>query len=291
MTQPTPIRVTVFGENFHENHDESVKAIYPNGMHEVIADGIRELLGDNVVVRTVTQDMDEHGLTDEVIATTDVLTWWGHAKHNDVDDAVVAKLQQAVLGGMGLLVLHSGHHSKIFKTLLGTTCNLRWRGGENREHVWTVNPTHPIAQGVPNPIVLEAHEMYGEFFDIPTPDDLVFINGYDGGEVFRGGCTFRRGHGKIFYFSPGDQEYPIYYHADVRKVIANGIEWVAPALAQRGVSPVIWKQNKGYADQQQEADFSQYTEGPEHFSMKVVGQEGNRIHLTNDSGFAMTVES
>lgn len=246
MSSRQPIRVTVFGENFHEHHDESVKAIYPDGMHEVIAQGLRELLGEDVVVRTVTQDQPEHGLTDEVIADTDVLTWWGHAKHGEVDDAVVDKVHEALLGGMGLLVLHSGHHSKIFKKAMGTTCNLRWRGEENREYIWTTAPTHPIAQGVPNPIVLPVHEMYGEYFDIPEPDDLIFVSGYDGGEVFRGGCTFTRGRGKIFYFSPGDQEYPIFYNPEVRRVIANGVQWAAPIAGPRGVSPVIHQKTKGY---------------------------------------------
>ena len=79
--------------------------------------------------------------------------------------------------------------------------------------MWTVDPAHPIAAGVPHPIVIDAHEMYGEHFDIPAPDELVFVSSFAGGEVFRGGCCFRRGAGRIFYFSPGDQDYPIYHHA------------------------------------------------------------------------------
>ncbi|MGT2463669.1 ThuA domain-containing protein [Sinomonas atrocyanea] len=226
----SPLRVTVWGEYRHELHEEHVAAIYPDGMHATIADGIRENLGDRAVVRTATLDEPEHGLTEEVLAQTDVLTWWGHAAHGEVSDDVVDRVHRHVLSGMGLIVLHSGHWSKIFTKLMGTTCTLRWRSEQDRELVWTVNPTHPIARGVPHPIDIPAQEMYGEYFDIPAPDELVFVSSFSGGEVFRSGCTFRRGHGKIFFFSPGDQDYPVYHHRDVRRVIANGVEW---ALADR----------------------------------------------------------
>ncbi|CAI9406441.1 ThuA domain-containing protein [Aestuariimicrobium sp. T2.26MG-19.2B] len=286
----TPIRVTVWGENYHERHDESVQKLYPEGMHGALAAGISKQLGSAVEVRWVTMDMPEHGLTEEVLASTDVLTWWGHWVHQDVDDAIVDRVQQAVLAGMGLIVLHSGHHSKIFRKLMGTTCNLRWRGGTNREHVWTVNPTHPIAQGVPNPIVLPSHEMYGEFFDIPTPDDLIFISAFDGGEAFRGGCTFRRSHGKIFYFSPGDQEYPIYHNDDVLKVIANAVEWVAPALPQRGAPPVVWKKGKGYADQLEEGSLDDALAMAERHGLEVINQSERQVTLRGAGGFVTSVE-
>jgi trehalose utilization protein len=220
-----PVRVTVWGENRHEKIEEHVAKIYPSGMHAAIADGIRENLGDGCIVRTATLDDPEHGLTEDVLAQTDVLTWWGHAAHAEVADEVVERVHRHVLSGMGLVVLHSGHWSKIFTKLMGTTCTLRWRSEHDRELIWTVDPTHPIAQGVPHPLIIEEDEMYGEFFDIPAPDELVFISSFTGGEVFRSGCTFRRGHGKIFYFRPGDQDYPTYHHRDVRKVIANGVTW------------------------------------------------------------------
>jgi trehalose utilization protein len=223
-----PLRVTVWGEHVHERDEEHVRAIYPDGMHAAIAEGLEAELGDRVRTRTATLQEPEHGLTDAVLADTDVLTWWGHAAHDDVDDAVAARVQDAVLGGMGLLVLHSGHYAKPFRRLLGTTCSLRWRNEGERELVWTVAPGHPIAAGVPHPIVIDAHEMYGEPFDIPAPDELVFVSSFAGGEVFRGGGCFLRGSGRIFYFSPGDQEYPIYHHPDIRRVIANAVRWAAP---------------------------------------------------------------
>jgi trehalose utilization protein len=224
------LNVVVWGENRHEQAEEHVRAIYPDGMHETIRSAIEEHLGAAVSVRTATLAEPEHGLTEEVLAGTDVLTWWGHAAHGEVSDEVVERVHRRVLEGMGLVVLHSGHWSKLFVKLMGTTCTLRWRSEHDRELVWTVNPTHPIARGVPSPIVIPEQEMYGEFFDIPVPDELVFVSSFSGGEVFRSGCTFRRGNGKIFYFSPGDQDFPVYHHPDVRRVIANGVDWVAPAL-------------------------------------------------------------
>ena len=221
--------MTVWNENFHEQHQESVKKIYPDGMHAPIAEGIKRQLGPDVSLRVATLDDPEHGLTEEVLGETDVLTWWGHEAHSRVEDRVVERVFRRVLEGMGLVVLHSGHHSKIFKRLMGTTCDLRWRsdpGGE-REVVWTVSPGHPIAAGVPQPIVIPHQEMYGEFFDIPQPDELVFISSFEGGEVFRGGCCFHRGAGRIFYFSPGDQEFPVYHQPEVQRVIANAVAWCA----------------------------------------------------------------
>jgi trehalose utilization protein len=232
------IRVTVWGENLHEERDESVRKIYPQGMHNTIASGISENLGDAATVRTATLDQPEHGLSDEVLAGTDVLTWWGHMGHDQVADEVVERVRQRVLQGMGLVVLHSGHWSKIFRSLMGTSCNLRWRSVGERELVWTVNPAHPIARGIPPVFAIEAQEMYGEFFDIPQPEELVFISSFRGGEVFRSGCCFNRGAGRVFYFSPGDQEYPVYHHPLVRRVVANGVAW---ACRDDGPLPVPYR--------------------------------------------------
>ena len=229
MTEQNRLRVLVWGENQHEKNDPRVQEIYPNGMHETIRTAVESLLGAEATVRTATLDEPEHGLSPEVLDGTDVLIWWGHIAHHEVADEIVDRVQEAVLSGMGLIALHSAHFSKIFRRLMGTSCSLRWRNEDDRELLWTVDPTHPIAAGVPHPIVLDQHEMYGEFFDIPAPDELIFISTFTGGEVFRSGATFRRGHGKVFYFSPGDQDYPIYHHPDIQRVIANGVTWAAPA--------------------------------------------------------------
>ncbi len=219
------MRVTVWGENIHENRNEKVREIYPDGMHATIAAFIDEGVAGVTSVGTATLEQDEHGLTDEVLANTDVLTWWGHIGHHLVDNAVVAKVQQRVLEGMGLIVLHSAHLSKVFTRLMGTKCFLRWREGEDREMVWTVSPSHPITRGVPHPIIVPNQEMYGEYFDIPQPDELVFVSSYTGGEVFRSGCCFKRGRGRIFYFSPGHETYPVYHQKEIQRVVCNAVEW------------------------------------------------------------------
>ncbi len=249
-----PIRVTVWSENVHERNNEKVRAIYPNGMHEVVAAGIRERLGEAVTVRTATLDQPEHGLTDAVLAETDVMTWWGHTAHDQVSDEVVEKVHQRVLAGMGLLVLHSGHYSKLFKKLMGTTCSLRWREGDDREVVWNVNPGHPIAAGLPEAVIIPRQEMYGEYFDIAPPDELVFVSSYSGGEVFRSGCCFRRGWGRIFYFGPGHETYPVYHQEEVQQIIANAVGWAAPVQAVRprpysaDNAPSGWYERLGQAE-------------------------------------------
>jgi trehalose utilization protein len=238
MNSTQPLRVLVWGENRHEKEQPEVAAIYPEGMHTTIREGIEENLGERAHVSTATLDDPEHGLTEDVLQSTDVLVWWGHAAHAEVSDEVVERVHRHVLAGMGLVVLHSGHWSKIFGKLMGTSCTLRWRSERDRELVWTVNPSHPIAQGVPHPFIIPEQEMYGEFFDIPAPDELVFLSTFSGGEVFRSGCTFKRGFGKIFFFSPGDQDYPVYHHKDVRRVIANAVEW-AKTLRPERTDPVL----------------------------------------------------
>lgn len=226
------IRVTIWHEYVHEKRNETVAKLYPNGMHEAIAEGIRE---DGIVVRTATLDQPEHGLTEDVLDHTDVLIWWGHVAHEQVSDEIVARVHRRVLEGMGLIVLHSGHFSKIFKKLMGTTCDLKWREAGDKERIWVVNPAHPIAAGLGEYFELPEEEMYGEHFDIPAPDELVFVSWFEGGEVFRSGCVYYRGQGKVFYFRPGHETYPTYYDKNVLKVISNAVKW---AGAERGAAPV-----------------------------------------------------
>ncbi|MBE2269237.1 MAG: ThuA domain-containing protein [Anaerolinea sp.] len=225
------MRITVWNEGRHEKHNERVKAVYPEGIHTVIAQGLREHGFDHVT--TATLDEPEHGLTAEVLAQTDVLTWWGHMAHGDVSDEVVQRVYERVMDGMGLIVLHSGHHSKIFKKLMGVNADLKWREAGEKERLWVVNPAHPIAEGLPDFFELPHEEMYGEPFGIPEPDSLVLVSWFQGGEIFRSGCCFYRGRGKVFYFRPGHETYPTYYHPMIKKVIANGVRWAAPTHGPR----------------------------------------------------------
>jgi len=227
LSSMKPIRVVVWGENEHEHTDPTVRAIYPDGMHQTIADGIRELL-PTADVSTATLQEADHGLSESRLAATDVLVWWGHCAHKKVEDRIVDRIQHRVLQGMGLIVLHSGHFAKIFKRMLGTSCALNWRDVGEIERLWVCNPGHPIAQGLPAYFELPREEMYGEPFGIPAPDEQVLISWFEGGEVFRSGCCWHRGNGKIFYFRPGHETYPTYFDANVRRVIANAVEWARP---------------------------------------------------------------
>jgi trehalose utilization protein len=222
------LRVLVWGEYRHEKINPRVSGIYPDGMHEAIAAGLRE--GEGLEIKTATLDEPEHGLTDAVLAATDVLVWWGHMAHADVSDEVAAKVKTRVLEGMGLIVLHSGHYAKPFKLLLGTSCSLKWRESSDKERLWNVNQSHPITAGLGEYFELEREEMYGEPFGIPTPDELIFISWFTGGEVFRSGATWQRGHGKVFYFRPGHETYPTYYDANVKRVLANAVRWARPTV-------------------------------------------------------------
>jgi trehalose utilization protein len=220
------IRVTVWNEFVHERENAEVRAIYPNGIHEAIAASLRSKA--DIDVKTSTLDDPGQGLGPSVLEATDVLLYWGHAAHEKITEDSVLRIQTRVLEGMGLVVLHSGHWSKIFKRLMGTTCALRYREAGERERVWNVNPGHPIAEGIGDHIELEESEMYGEPFGIPTPDEQVFISWFQGGEIFRGGNCWTRGSGRIFYFSPGHEAYPIYHNPQVQRVIYNAIRWARP---------------------------------------------------------------
>ena len=222
------IRVTVWNENVHEKEMPEVAAIYPKGIHGAIAEFLNREC--DIEAGTATLEMPEHGLTKEVLDNTDVLIWWGHCAHDKVADEIVERVHQRVLDGMGLIVLHSGHASKIFHKVCGTrSLNLKWRESGDKEILWTVNPGHPIMKGLNDHIVIEHEETYGEHFEIPQPDELVFISWFEGGEVFRSGCTYTRGKGHIFYFQPAHETFPIYHQPEIQKVIVNAVRWAAPA--------------------------------------------------------------
>lgn len=220
------IRVTVWNEFIHERSEERIRAVYPDGIHGAIA----KMLGtdERFEVRTATLDEPEHGLSEEVLNSTDVLLWWGHVAHAQVSDEVAERVQRRVLDGMGLIVLHSGHLSKPFVRLMGTVCRSKWRENDETERIWVIEPSHPIASGLPEYIELPKEETYGERFEIPTPDELVFISWFSGGEVFRSGCCYKRGLGKVFYFRPGHEEYPTFYREDITLILKNAIVWAHP---------------------------------------------------------------
>lgn len=222
-----PIRVTIWNEGRHERQNPQVREIYPDGIHGAIASHLRKDAA--LEVSTATLDEPGHGLPPARLAEVDVLIWWGHVAHDDVADDLVERVHERVLEGMGLIVLHSGHFSKIFKRLMGTSCDLKWRISDDREILWVTRPGHPILRGIDDHFVIEKEETYGEYFDIPEPLETLLISHFSGGEVFRSGLTFQRGQGRIFYFRPGHENYPTYHDPNVLRIIQNAVHWAAPA--------------------------------------------------------------
>ena len=258
------IRVTVWGENVHEQTNKTVATIYPEGMHHTIAEALA--VDPAISATSVTLQDPEHGLTAERLAQTDVLFWWGHAAHGDVSDAVVERVAEAVWSGMGMVFLHSAHFSKPFKRLMGTPCNLTWREAGERERLWVTSRHHPIAAGLPDHFQLEHEEMYGEPFGVPEPLETVFVSWFAGGEVFRSGLTYKRGAGNVFYFRPGHETYPTYHDANVQTVLKNAAKWAynpAPRLVHPTEAPNT----------------------PVEAALEPIEARGPRLHAHGEEGF------
>lgn len=226
------IRVTVWNEFKHEREFEAIRSVYPEGIHGCIAGFLGK--EEDIAVRTATFEEPEHGLTEKVLEETDVLIFWSHALQEEFSDAVAERVQRHVQAGMGLIALHSAHFSKIMKRLLGTSMTLKWKHDE-QEKLWCILPSHPIAKGLPEMIEIPQEEMYGEFFDIPKPDDVIFAGWFSGGQLFRSGVTFTRGYGKIFYFQPGHEAYPVYHMPEIQRILVNAVRFCAPASAERKI--------------------------------------------------------
>lgn len=258
------IRVTVWGENVHERTNQVVRDIYPQGMHQCIADALNRAPG--IAATTATLDEPQHGLPPGRLEDTDVLVWWGHAAHGDVSDAVVDRVCDAVWSGMGAIFLHSAHFSKPFKRLMGTPCNLTWREAGERERLWLASRHHPIAAGLPDHFELENEEMYGEPFGIPEPMETVFLSWFQGGEVFRSGVTYRRGAGKVFYFRPGHETYPTYHDSNVQRAILNAVRWA-------------------YNSEARLADPSAAPNVPFQSALEPLEERGQKLHAKGDAGF------
>lgn len=216
------MNITIWNEFIHEQKFDAIKKIYPEGIHKQIG----SLFEKENQVTYATLDMPNNGLSEEILENTDVLFWWGHMAHDKVDDKIVEMVHQQVMKGMGLIVLHSGHASKVFKRVLGTDSGyLKWREAAEKEIVWNINPTHDITKGIGDHFIIEHEEMYGEHFNIPEPNENIFISSFQGGEVFRSGACWYRGLGRVFYFRPGHEAYPTYYDKNVQQVLINAAKW------------------------------------------------------------------
>ncbi|MBQ8141483.1 MAG: ThuA domain-containing protein [Clostridia bacterium] len=231
------IRVLIWNEFYHEKFDQDAMKIYPDGIHKTIADFLRS--DEELEIRTATLDDENCGISKEILSNTDVLIWWGHMRHDLVPDEAAFMVRDAVLEGMGAIFLHSAHHSKPFRYLLGTSCNLCWRESGDREVLWVTEPSHPITRGIDRYFVLEHEETYGEPFVIPTPDKLLLIGSFSGGEAFRSGCLYERGNGKLFYLQPGHETFPTFKVPEIQTIIRNAVHYVAPSYRQQTTCPKV----------------------------------------------------
>lgn len=223
------IKVVVWNEFRHEKRSEKVAAIYPNGLHAVIKEFLDE--DSELEVSLAALDDADCGLPDERLEDTDVLVWWGHMAHGDVPDELVTKIRDRVYEGkLGFVALHSAHHSKPFKAIVGTNGNLTW-GRNQKEIIWNLMPSHQIAEGIPDHFTLESEELYSEPFYIPQPDALVFGAWFEDGNIMRAGACFNRGAGKVFYFQPGHETCRSFFNPHVQRVIKNAIHWARPTVS------------------------------------------------------------
>ena len=258
------IKTVVWGENVHEQTNKIVSDIYPNGMHACIAEALNKDRG--IEATTATLQEPQHGLTEDRLARTDVLLWWGHAAHGDVEDDVVERIVEHVWSGMGIICLHSAHFSKVFKRLMGTPCNLSWREAGERERIWITSRNHPIVAGLPDHFELETEEMYGEPFGIPEPVETVMIGWFQGGEVFRSGVTYKKGAGNVFYFQPGHETYPTYHDPNVQTVLRNAVNWAynpQPRISNPTDAP-----NRAVGD-----------------ALEKIEERGPRLHQDGEEGY------
>jgi trehalose utilization protein len=252
------MRVTVWAEPIELSSHPRLRALqaayhadtlthYPDGIHAVIRHGLEDQLGDAATVSVASLDDLDEGLGEELLANTDVLVWWSHTRNDEVSTPAAERVVRRVREhGMGLVVLHSALESKPFLALMGTSCRMeRWRQGDDAEAVWTVKPSHAIAQGVPPVFVIPREEMYAEFVDIPEPDELVFISSFSGGEICRSGCCFHRGKGRIFYFRPGHEAHPTFHQPEVRRVVANATQWAYSPVLSPAIFDETWEVKQG----------------------------------------------
>lgn len=207
------------------------KEVYPNDINGAIAEGLKELKGWEVVVANLSDP--NQGLPDELLNRADVLIWWGHQRHDQVKDPLVSKIVKRVKeDGMGFISLHSSHFAKPNKALMGTACSWGAYVGDSTTLKVTVkDPGHPIAKGVKEFTIVH-NERYSDPYAVPTPQSVVFegIATLKDGKVdpSQQGFTWQIGKGKMFYFQPGHETNPVFYDANVGRIMINAVQWAAP---------------------------------------------------------------
>ena len=224
----TKLRVTVWSEVIDPVLEPRAVTYYPDDINVYLAEFLS--IEHDFEVRTANLRQKENGLSQEILNDTDVLVWWSHLYDDQVSDETAQRVAETVLNGMGILFLHASLGSKPAKILLGTNSNTgKYREIGEKEKIWVVDRSHPVVDGMEKEYIeIPASEMYGEPYGIPTPDDIVFISWFEGGEVLRSGVDWKKGAGKVFFFAPGHEEFPVYYHSEIQKAVKNIVRWLKP---------------------------------------------------------------
>jgi len=108
-------------------------------------------------------------------------------------------------------------------------CFPAYRGDGKPSRVTLLKPDHPIAQGIPKEFEIPQTEMYDEPFHVPQPDEVILEERWAAGEWFRSGAVWKLGKGRVFYFRPGHETYPIYKQPIPLKIMTNSVRWLASA--------------------------------------------------------------
>ncbi len=202
-------------------------SVYPDGVNGALADGLNRHPG--LIVNRAGLDEESAGLTDTDLDETDVLVWWGRFRHEEVpDDRVLAISERVRSGQLGFVALHASCQSKPFRALMDGPCELGgWRDDGRPETIAIAEPDHPLAIGV-EPFTLPRSIMYAEPFAVPEPESVVFVSHWGEGQTFRSGMTWTVDQGRVAYFRPGHDQFPVLFHPQVRQVITNAVLWASP---------------------------------------------------------------
>lgn len=273
-----PLKVLVWDER-----QPAQKQAYREGLGARVARHLRGCEG----VEVTEALLDDPGQGLASLDAMDVVVWWGHVRHAEIETATALRVVERIRSGrLGLVALHSAHWSRPFVEAMAAVARERalaaltpgeraravvtesellprpfmapsyqerrspsvlykrpptgpvevrlvrpnccfpaYRGDGRPSEVWVKLPRHPIARGLPATFTIPQTEMYDEPFHVPDPDEVVLEEHWAAGEWFRSGSAWRLGAGRVFYFRPGHETYPVFENAWALKVVENAVRW------------------------------------------------------------------
>lgn len=219
------MRILIYNEGRDERNKPEVLTIYPKEIGGALSHIVSQIPNSEIIDILSMYNVKEK-LTNNLLESVDLLLYWSHGGNSQFPDELAKLIQDHVLRGMGFVVLHSAIGSKPFKALMGTTCSIHYRH-DDFERMTCCNPLHPIAAGLPLHIELDKEESYGEYIDVPKPDDIIYLGWFDSGEVCRSVMTWTRGYGKVVFIQPGHETNSSYHNPYIQKLIVNSCIWAS----------------------------------------------------------------